>query len=190
MKWSSLLRRPAFLISALVVVIVGVVWAATALAQARPRTLDERTNEVARQIQCPVCVGGESIADSSQVQAVQMRNVARQKLAAGESEQQVLTYFRERYGDDILISPPLDGFTALIWLAPLLMLLAGAVALWSLARQWQASRPVAAAMPDHETLDDAADGLAEDERRALVERLHEDLAADEGLPTRYGTEGA
>jgi cytochrome c-type biogenesis protein CcmH len=189
MTWSSLLRRRAFLVSALVVAVVGVVWAATVIAQARPKTLDARTDEVSRQILCPVCTNGESIATSSQLQAVQMRAVVKQKLAAGESEQQVLTYFRQRYGDTILVTPPADGFTALIWLAPLIMLVVGAVAVWSLARQWQASRPLAAPIASADPLDAAADGLTEAQRRKLVERLYRDLASDEGLPLRPGKEG-
>ncbi len=189
MRWSSLLRRRAFLISALVVAVVGVVWAATAIAQARPKTLDERTDEVAHQILCPVCTNGESIATSSQIQAVQMRGVVRQKLAEGESEQQVLTYFRQRYGDSILVSPPFDGFTALIWLAPLIMLVAGAIAVWSVARQWQASKPLPAPATGADVLNGEPEGLTESERRKLIERLHRDLASDEGLPLGYRKEG-
>jgi cytochrome c-type biogenesis protein CcmH len=191
MTWSSLLRRRAFLVAALVVAVVGVVWAATAIAQARPQTLDQRTDEVSHQILCLVCTNGESIATSSQLQAVQMRGVVRQKLAAGESEQQVLAYFQARYGDQILITPPLDGFTALIWLAPVIMLLAAAAAFWSLGRQWQSARPRPAltASASADPLDDAADGLTEAQRRKLIERLHSDLASDEGVPLRYGKEG-
>ncbi|HEV8191949.1 MAG TPA: cytochrome c-type biogenesis protein [Ktedonobacterales bacterium] len=190
MTWSSLLRRRAFFISVLVVAVVGIVWAATAIAQARPKTLDQRTDEVSRQILCPVCTNGESIATSSQIQAVQMRGVVKQKLAAGESEQQVLSYFRQRYGDAILVSPPVDGFTALIWLAPLIMLVAGAVGVWSLARQWQASRPLPAPVADADPLEEAADGLTEAQRRKLVERLYRDLASDEGLSLHSGKDGA
>lgn len=189
MTWSSLLRRRAFLIAALVIVVVGVVWVATAIADARPKTLDQRTDEVAHQILCPVCTNGESIATSSQLQAVQMRGVVKQKLAAGESEQQVLTYFRQRYGDSILVTPPVDGFTGLIWLAPLIMLLAGAVALWSLARQWQSSTPLPEPSMSSDLLDEAEDGLTESERRKLIERLHRDLETDEGFPMHTGKEG-
>ena len=189
MTWSSLLRSRSFLIAAAVVAIVGAVWIATAVAEARPKTLDERTSEVSHQILCMVCTNGESIATSSQLQAVQMRGVVRQKLAAGESEQQVLAYFQARYGDQILISPPFDGFMALIWLAPIIMLLASAVAFWSLGRQWQAAKPRPAFVAGADPLDDAADGLTEAQRRTLIERLHSDLASDEGMPLGYGKEG-
>jgi cytochrome c-type biogenesis protein CcmH len=189
MRWSSLLRRRAFLISALVVVIVGVVWAVTALAEARPKTLDQRTDEVSRQILCPVCTNGESIATSSQLQAVQMRGVVKQKLSEDESEPQVLTYFRQRYGDDILVTPPVDGFTGLIWLAPLIMLLAGIVGVWSLARQWQSSKPTPAPSASGDPLDEADDGLTDSERRKLIERLRRDLESDEGYPAHAGKEG-
>lgn len=190
MTWSSLLRRRAFLMAALVVVVVGVVWAATAIADARPKALDQRTDEVAHQILCPVCTNGESIATSSQLQAVQMRGVVKQKLSGGESEQQVLTYFRQRYGDDILVTPPADGFTGLIWLAPLIMFLAGVVGVWSLARQWQSSKPLPAPNASGDPLDEADDGLTDGERRKLIERLRRDLESDEGFPVHTGKEGA
>lgn len=198
MRWLRLLRRPTFLIAVGVLVVIGGVWTVTAVSAAQPRTLDDRTLEVARQLQCPVCTG-ESVADSPSLAAADMRRLIRQQLAEGKSEQQVIEYFRTVYGDTILESPPKSGFTSLIWLTPLLMLLAGGVVVWTLAREWRAQASETQTTPrergaTNESLPVPFDGpfdepLAEDERRALRAILLRELAAEEGLPLREGTEG-
>lgn len=180
MTWRTMLRRPTFIIPVVIVLLVGVVWLVTTVSAAQPKTLDQRTLEVAQQIQCPVC-NGESVADSPSLKAAEMRSVIRQQLADGRSEQQVLDYFQGVYGNDILESPPQQGFTSLIWLMPVLMLLAGGVAVVTVAREWQRQARVAAATQAREDdLDDVA--LSPDERQALTELLRREVAADEGLP--------
>lgn len=180
MTWRTMLRRPTFTMPVAVVLLIGVVWLVTAISAAQPKTLDQRTLEVAQQIQCPVC-NGESVADSPSLKAAEMRSVIRQQLADGRSEQQVLDYFQGVYGNDILESPPQQGFTSLIWLMPVLMLLAGGVAVVTVAREWQRQARVAAATQAREDdLDDVA--LSPDERQALTELLRREVAADEGLP--------
>jgi len=180
MTWRTMLRRPAFIIPVAVVLLIGAVWLVTAISAAQPKTLDQRALEVAQQIQCPVC-NGESVADSPSLKAAEMRNVIRQQLAEGRSEQQVLDYFQSVYGNDILESPPQQGFTSLIWLMPVLMLVAGAVAVFTVAREWQRQARLAAAPQAHEDdLDDVA--LSPSERQALTDLLRREVAADEGLP--------
>jgi hypothetical protein len=63
-----------------------------------------------------------------------MRSLIREDLQSGMSEQQVIAYFHERYGDQILETPPTSGFTLLIWLGPLLVLLLGATMLVGVVR--------------------------------------------------------
>jgi cytochrome c-type biogenesis protein CcmH len=181
MTWRALLRRPTFVIPAGIVLVVAAVWLMTAISAAQPKSLDDRTLDVARQIQCPVC-NGESVADSPSLKASEMRAVIRQQLAEGRSEQQVRAYFSQVYGSDILESPPPQGFTALIWLMPLLMLVAGGVAVTAIAREWQRQARTAGASY---TADDEADGvhLSAGEREALTAMLRREVAADEGLPT-------
>lgn len=179
MTLHTLLRRPTFIIPAGIVLLIGVVWLVTAISAAQPKSLDERTLEVARQIQCPVC-NGESVADSPSLKASEMRAVIRQQLAAGRSEQQVLAYFSDVYGSDILESPPQQGFTSLIWIMPVLMLLAGAIAVVTIAREWQKQARVAGATSDEPV--GASAGLSAEERQALTALLRREVAADEGLP--------
>ncbi len=182
MTWRTMLRRPAFTISVAIALLIGAVWLVTAISAAQPKTLDQRTLEVARQIQCPVC-NGESVADSPSVKASEMRAVIRQQLAEGRSEQEVLAYFSQVYGSDILESPPRDGFTSLIWVMPVLMLLAGVLAVTALAREWQ-RQASAVGMSKRETAADADEDvmLSPEERQALTALLRREVAADEGLP--------
>lgn len=181
MTWRTLLRRPTFVIPAGIVLLIGAIWLFTAISGAQPRTLDERTLVVARQIQCPVC-NGESVADSPSLKAAEMRAVIRQQLSEGRSEQQVLAYFSQVYGNDILESPPRQGFTSLIWIMPVLILLAGSIAVVALAREWQRqARVVGVGADADDDVDDVA--LSADERQALTVMLRREVAADEGLPT-------
>lgn len=182
MTLRALLRRPLFVIPIGIMLLIAAVWLVTAISAAQPKSLDDRTLEVARQIQCPVC-NGESVADSPSLKASEMRAVIRQQLASGRSEQQVLAYFSQVYGSDILESPPPQGFTSLIWLMPLLTLAAGAVAVITIAREWQ--RQARAAGATYTGGDESADdvvSLSADERQALTALLRREVAADEGLP--------
>ena len=182
MTLRTMLRRPTFIIPVAIVLLIGMVWLITAISAAQPKSLDERTLEVARQIQCPVC-NGESVADSPSLKASEMRAVIRQQLAEGRSEQQVLSYFSDVYGSDILESPPQQGFTSLIWIMPVLMLIAGAIAVVTLAREWQRQASVAGAGGKGSVAENSGDvALSAEERQALTALLRREVAADEGLP--------
>lgn len=91
-----------------------------------------RTHEVAALLRCPVCQG-LSVADSPSAMALKMKAQVKEMLAAGHSQEQVLAYFERSYGEFVRLSPPLRGVNWLVWLAPLLGLLAGAaVVAWAL----------------------------------------------------------
>jgi cytochrome c-type biogenesis protein CcmH len=167
--WRRLVANRSFLVSAAVLLVVATVWAFGLAAAARPPTLDDRVEQVAGQLQCPICQG-ESVADSPSTLAAQMRAVIRAKLQDGESEQQVVQYFVSRYGDGIRQDPPKSGFTLLMWVAPVLMLLAGIAAVVSVARQWAAVPVAPEADPELEGVDEAE--LAR--YRALLEAELED----------------
>lgn len=101
-------------------------------AQAQDQELEARS--IARELQCPVCES-LSVADSPAPLAVQMREVIRARLAAGDSREDILNYFAERYGDSVLLAPPKSGFTMVAWLAPYVGLAAGAAFLvWAVRR--------------------------------------------------------
>ncbi|HEX7734484.1 MAG TPA: cytochrome c-type biogenesis protein [Ktedonobacteraceae bacterium] len=129
-------RRPLLLLLALLA-LVGALWSYMLIALPPQQTLDQRVHDVGEQLKCPVCQH-ESVADSSASIAEQMRLVIRQQLQEGKSEQQVLQYFAAHYGNDILLTPPQQGFNLLAWLMPVAMLLIGLGLVALVARDWRA----------------------------------------------------
>lgn len=85
---------------------------------------EQRARELFRELRCEVCAG-QTIADSNAALAQDMRGSVRQKIAAGQSDETILNFFAERYGDSILMRPPLTTATAPLWLAPLFVVLLG-----------------------------------------------------------------
>ena len=102
----------------LVAALVAIGTVATALVAA-PGTsgLEEQVRAVASRLRCPVCQN-ESVADSPSELAAQMREVIRQRLAAGERPEAITAYFVSRYGEWILLDPPRRGLGWLLWTAP------------------------------------------------------------------------
>ena len=118
------------------VAIIASIWAYTLLVAPAQQMLDQRVHDVASQLKCLVCQG-ESVADSPSMLSLQMRAVIRQQLQAGESEQEVIQYFVSRYGDRILLSPPMQGLNLLAWLVPIALMLGGVVLVFLVLRNWQ-----------------------------------------------------
>jgi cytochrome c-type biogenesis protein CcmH len=129
-------RRSLLLLLALIA-LVGAVWSYMLFAAPAQETLDQRVHDVGEQLKCPVCQN-ESVADSSASIAEQMRLVIRQQLQEGRSEQEVLRYFAAHYGNQILLTPPPQGFNLLAWLMPVAMLLLGLGLLTFVVRDWRA----------------------------------------------------
>jgi cytochrome c-type biogenesis protein CcmH len=127
-------------------VAAALVAAALSPASAQSKAVSEDTvHEVAARLRCVVCQN-LSVADSPSEMAGQMRAIIRERLAAGESPDEVQRYFVQRYGEWILLSPPRHGFNLLVWLLPLVFVIAGLVVVGMLVRQWT-RRPRGAAEP-------------------------------------------
>ena len=141
-------RSPLFIALA-ALAIVGAVWSFVFLQNPPQPSLDQRVHDVASQLRCPICQG-ESVADSPSQLAQQMRGVIRQQLQSGKSEQEVIQYFRTSYGDQIVWSPPWQGFTLLAWLVPIGLLFAGIILLFFVLRDWRALAPASSTAADPE----------------------------------------
>ena len=110
--------------------------AATATAAPPPGSVsDEAVREIAAQLRCVVCQN-LSVADSPSEMANQMREIVRERLRAGDRPDQVVTYFVDRYGEWILLSPRPQGFNLLVWVAPFAGTFVGLVGLILLMRRW------------------------------------------------------
>ena len=126
------------------VMAVGVLGSGLALAAA---PVDEQTvHAIATQLRCVVCQS-LSVADSPSETAHQMRDIIRERLAAGETPEQVTAYFVARYGDWILLAPPRRGFTLLVWVVPFVGLALGLVVVAVAVRRWSRVSAGRAAAP-------------------------------------------
>ena len=98
------------------------------------RTPEDRVDSLGTRIKCPVCQG-EAIGDSPSETAQAMVEIVREKVAAGETDNQIVDYFTARYGDGILLDPPFAGRTLLVWLLPVVAVGAGIWMILSRRRQ-------------------------------------------------------
>lgn len=137
----------------------------------------DRATDLERRLRCPVCKS-VSVADSPSATAASMRQVVQEQVAAGRSDEQILAYFRARYGDWVLLDPPRRGRTWLVWALPVAVAV-GAVALVATrARPGPAAVPNAPLPPDVRAEVAAA---AERLRREAAERRRRG-AAEEAQP--------
>ena len=98
--------------------------------------LEARARELSLELRCLVCQN-QSIDDSHASLARDLRLLVRERLKAGDSDEQVRDYLVSRYGEFILLKPPLRLGTALLWLSPFAVLALGGLVIFSLARRRQ-----------------------------------------------------
>ena len=103
---------------------------ADAALEARARALHE-------ELRCLVCQG-QSIAASNAGLAQDMRAIVRERLAAGESDEQVRGFLVERYGDFVLLDPPVKPETYALWFGPAVVFVLGAGLVYALLRRARA----------------------------------------------------
>ena len=120
----------AMAVVAVTVLVVG------ALDQAGARTEEERVQAISRTIQCPAC-SGQSVAGSNASSAQAIRAEIADRVADGETDDEIRAYFASRYGDQILLTPPSSGAGAVVWIAPVVALAVATLGLISAFRRWQ-----------------------------------------------------
>ena len=118
-------------------------------------TLEERAQGIDQRLMCPVCPA-ETIDQSQADVALQMRELVREKLRAGESEEQIFDFFVERYDKGVLAEPPAEGFNILVWVIPPVALVLGLALLWFGIRHL--------GRPEHRGMSSEGDWEAESER--------------------------
>jgi cytochrome c-type biogenesis protein CcmH len=128
-----------------------------------------RARDLSRELRCMVCQN-QSIDDSEAPLARDLRLLVRERIAAGDSDAQVLDFLVARYGEFVLLKPRVEPHTLLLWLLPPLALAGGGVALWINGRR----RSKSAAAGDGSTVKLTADEEA---------RLQQ-LIGEEPLPDR------
>ena len=126
--------------------------------------LEQRARDLSKQLRCLVCQN-QSIDDSDADLARDLRRIVREQLVAGKSDEQIIDYLTARYGDFVLLKPPVKPATWGLWFGPALVLViaAAGVAVYVRARSGRPeSRPA---------------DLDPEERRRLAALLREDSSA-------------
>ena len=93
-----------------------------ALAQITDAEIEARAKEVGRSLRCVVCQN-QTIDDSDAPLAIDMRKLVRTRLKEGDSNAEVIDYMRERYGDFVLLKPPVQSNTYILWFLPFILLI-------------------------------------------------------------------
>ena len=115
----------------LIVIFIAVLCAVPAWAQSNSDALEDQAREIGKSLRCVVCQN-QSIEESDADLAKDMRNLVRNRLAEGDTPDEVIAFIRDRYGDYVLLKPPVQKNTYALWAGPALVLL---LALILLARR-------------------------------------------------------
>ncbi|NOZ05696.1 MAG: hypothetical protein GXP41_05005 [Chloroflexi bacterium] len=139
-----------------IMMLVGLMALLAVLGQAAAQTpTADDVNNVAKELFCPLCTGITVDVCETQ-QCVQMRSLIAQKLAAGETKEQIKAYFVQQYGQTVLGTPARKGLGLTVWILPFLALLLGLVWVVYVLRNWSSKRRNGAAS-DEETLAELPD---------------------------------
>ena len=111
--------------------------------------LETRARDLSRGLRCMVCQN-QSIDDSDAPLARDLRLLVRERLTKGDSDRQVLDFLTARYGEFVLLKPPLEFHTLLLWGASPAVLLGGIIALVLMARRRKAAAVEPAALSREE----------------------------------------
>jgi cytochrome c-type biogenesis protein CcmH len=121
---------------------VGTAWAVSDPGELLSNPAQEaRAEGIGLQLRCLVCQN-ESIEDSNADLARDIRTIIRQQVVAGQTDQQIIAYMVQRYGTFILLKPPLDTMTVVLWATPIVALLIGlGIAFFAVWRQRRRPAP-------------------------------------------------
>ena len=124
--------------------------------------LEARAREISKSLRCLVCQN-QSIDDSNAELARDLRLLVRRRLEAGDSDREVVEFVVSRYGDFVLLRPPLKPETYLLWFGPALMVAAAGAGAWLyIRRQRRAAARAPEPLSDEEKR--RVEALIEDER--------------------------
>jgi cytochrome c-type biogenesis protein CcmH len=124
------LRRMAgwgIAVAAIVVMVIGLL---PREAKADP---EQRAIGLEQRLACPLCQG-QSLAESDSQVAEDLKVILRQKIDDGLTDGQIYDFFAARYGEHIVLEPPLLGWGTVLWAAPLLALFVGGWVIWTRRR--------------------------------------------------------
>ncbi|MDB5314465.1 MAG: cytochrome biosis protein [Rhodospirillales bacterium] len=114
----------------------------------RDASQEARAQAIGRDLRCLVCQN-QSIEDSDAAVAADLRRIVRERVVAGDDDARIIDFVHDRYGDFVLLRPPVNAATALLWATPVLALLGGILAIRTMRRR-AATAPEAAPLTEAE----------------------------------------
>jgi cytochrome c-type biogenesis protein CcmH len=120
------MRRALLLLPLLLFVSVAPAVADEAKPLAEDPELEKRVMALAEDLRCLVCQN-ETLAGSHAPLAVDLRNQIREQMKAGRSDDEIIAFMTERYGDFVLFRPPVKATTYLLWFGPFALLAVGVI---------------------------------------------------------------
>lgn len=105
------------------------------LTDRRAAALDAKSAEIATRLRCPVC-SGQSVLESNAPISQEMQQLIRERLERGQTEEEIIAYFRSSYGDWIVLQPRPTGWNLLVYVLPAVVLVAGGAWLIVVLRRW------------------------------------------------------
>jgi cytochrome c-type biogenesis protein CcmH len=130
-----------------IVLVVACVSLAKEAQPAEDAQIEQRMKALTEQLRCLVCQN-ETLADSRADLAEDLRREIRKEIKAGKSDQEIIAFLTQRYGDFILYNPPVKSTTYLLWFGPFVVLLAGIAVLYrylGLRKKMISDRPLTTA---------------------------------------------
>ena len=118
----------------LLVVVAGALVVGTQDSGAK--TDSERVQSIAKSVRCPTC-RGQSVADSDAPAAANVRKDIERRVADGQSNDDIRSALAARFGDSILLTPPRDGVAGLVWVLPVIGLVAAIAGITFAFRRWR-----------------------------------------------------
>lgn len=132
--------------------------------------MEENARAVSRHLRCVVCQN-QSIDDSDAELARDMRILVRERIMAGDTNREVLDYMVSRYGNYVLLKPPFEKSTYVLWIGPAVIFLLGLIAVGVFMYQ---RRPKIVAATGKTQNRDSAVGLTEEEQKKIDQLMGRD----------------
>jgi cytochrome c-type biogenesis protein CcmH len=164
------MKNLRYLLAILITLFVSVLAVQVVVAQ-QPTPSDDQVNAIAKQLYCPVC---ENIPLDvcGTAACAQWRELIREKLAAGWTEQQIKYYFVQQYGARVLGTPPVQGINWLVYLVPPIAFGVGVYILYRAYRSWKKPIPSSSIPAEQNAPAQTQDTTQDDYIRRLEEEVH------------------
>lgn len=145
--------RNFIIFSLLSIACVFSVSAAIEVYQFENESQEERFNALSDQLRCPMCLNS-NLSGSDAPIAADLRAEIYEQILDGQSNEEIIDFLTQRYGDFINYRPPLNSGTFLLWFGPLFLLLAGMLIVWRMGKNSQELKSSALSLEEQQKIND------------------------------------